>query len=299
MLEIEALISSSLPFWDDVAIAASVIAGLAALLAISIDIAGLFDSEELKTKLRYVCAVLVVASATGQIVATSRITAVTGRIVAYLNDRAQLANKAAAEANERAGLADERAGAANERAAGANERAGAANQLAAEANERAGQAHERAASLELAAAKEKKENLEREKKVAELRSLVDVRDLSENQRTVFANSIEGRRRQITLILPDDQEARAFGDEKFAALLRRSGFVVKIDDLGGTSKHSGIIVCDNGGGEVNLSNALKKAKIQNRLFRPNMKDRPEFCYSGFGEPTMRVFVGQRAAPLGRP
>jgi len=246
MLEIEALISSSLPFWDLVALVAGIVAGISALIAIAIDIAGLVKSGSSKTKLRYVSAALLIVGVAGQLVATTRLSAISGQIVAFLNDRAQAANKAAGEANERAGLADERAGAANERA-------GEANKLAAEANERAGRANERAALLELAAARlelvvaqEKRENLDREKKIVELKKLVDVRDITEDQRSAFARTIEGKRRTVTLILPDDQEARAFGDEVFALMLRKAGFVVKTDDLGGTSKHSGIIVCDNGG-----------------------------------------------------
>jgi hypothetical protein len=43
------------------------------------------------------------------------------------------------------------------------------------------------------------------------------------------DSIEGRQRTITLILPDDQEARAFGAERVQPTLKKAGFTVNIED----------------------------------------------------------------------
>ena len=159
---------------------------------------------------------------------------------------------------------------------------GNAYKLAGEANKIAAEAYERAAKLE--------------NDLARTRRLLEVRVITDDQRETFAQNIKGRRRQIILILPDDQEPRAYGDEVVSPMLRKSGFLVKLDDLHGTSKYSGLIVCENSGGEVNLYKALQRAKIPSRLFRHDMKERPEFCSRSFGEQdTFRIFVGQRTAP----
>jgi len=210
---------------------------------------------------------------------------------------AGIANKAAGEANERAGKADERAGLANKAA-------GEAYKLAGEANERAGQAHERAGQLEVRAEEVRQENLKLQRQVVDLRTRqaeqekkISVRDISDANQEIFTGSIAGNKRPITLILPDDQEARAYGDERVKPMLQGAGFVVKPEDLKGTSKYVGIIVCDNGAQEVKIFQALRKAKIQARLFSERKKDRPDFCNQPFaGAQTARVFVGQRPVPI---
>lgn len=150
----------------------------------------------------------------------------------------------------------------------------------------------------------KGDNLEKEKEIVDLqKQLADAqrhiaaRDISDDRRAKFVNSIKGHKRTVTLILPDDQEARAFGVELVQPMLEKAGFVVKIEDLQGTSKHVGIIVCDNGAGEIKLHQAFIRAKIPARLFTPKAPDYPDFCHPRLvGAATFRVFIGQRDIPL---
>jgi hypothetical protein len=331
MVDIESLISWSLPFWDKVAIFSGIAAGVGALGAISIDIAGLVNSEALKARLRFACAFLLVAGAGWQIAATAKITAVTGEIVAYLNDRAQTANWAAAEA-------DRRAGEANKLAAEANERAGEANERASVANERAALAHERARKLELAIEQQRHKNLEfvaqnlaMEEKNAELeaRNIELAKGLLEANNRIQDIDSRGRPRTIdelglqkavrnlkqasrvvTIVRLDDAESRSYADSLMAAL-RKQRFVVKVEDLKGTSPLTNVIVCGKDSRDLALHKAFLRASIPSRIIGLRDKSRPSFCDEtqiagaahtvGSAAPlftgstpntTIKVFVGQR-------
>lgn len=308
MLEMDSL-NASLELWDTIAYVAlaAVFLGVVGETIVEFElISSWVTPSARKATVGKACALILIAGLGGDITVHAKISEYTGQIIALLNAQAAAANKLAGEANDRAGAANKTAGEANKAAAEANKAAGVANQAAGEANkrageadERAGAAHERAAALELLAADLKKKNLDQEKQLTELKirqaqqaKNINVREITDDQRETFTGSVSGKQRAITLILPDDQEARAYGDERLSPMLKKAGFVVKIEDLGGTSKFSGIIVCDNGAGQLRLLKAFKKARIPARILT---KERPEFCGFPAGEEgPIRVFVGQRLA-----
>jgi hypothetical protein len=246
-----------------------------------------------------VSSLILIAGLGGEIIVHAKISEYTSEIVALLNGQARAADERAALAEKDAAAANKLAGEANEHAGEANEHAGAANERAGAANERAEAAHERAKLLEVRAEELKRDNLKLQKEAADLRKqigdqreLIVARNITDTQREEFTGSIEGNKQVVTLILPDDQEARAYGDVRIRPLLQKAGFLVKLEDLKGTSKHAGLIVCDTAGQKSKLYQRLRKVKIQARLWS-TLKDRPAFCD---GAP-VRLHVGQRIVSLG--
>jgi len=183
------------------------------------------------------------------------------------------------------------------------EQAATADQRAVQGIRIGSRAHLRAGAIELRAAELKQENVILERDLFLLREKIAVRKISEKQRDAFIDAIKGRGREITLVLPDDQEARAYGDGVIKPLLGKAGFKVLLANLPEKSSlHGGLIICDNGQGEPALQRAFDAAPIQSTLFPRNMKERPDFCdleiRFGFGTSPMRVFVGSKQAKVGR-
>lgn len=184
---------------------------------------------------------------------------------------------------------------ANRAAGEANERAGEANKLAGEANERAAKANERADQLE-------NENLKLRQQMAGVGGRISVvenrtadRDIDGDQRRTIRRHIDGHRRPVTIVRLDDREAHDFAGKLHKALTA-AHFVVTETDFGHTSPLVGVIVCENGGAEVKLFDALKAADIAAER-RPStdkyVQDHPPECQPDFTRPTaIRIFVGQR-------
>lgn len=280
MLEIEELIASSLPFWEMIVDVSGVIAGLAAVAAIVIDVPVFPLSAVARSRIKFTLAFVLIAGVTGQITATKRIMAITGEIIAFLNDRAQAANKLAGEANLLARQADERAGIANKLAGEANERAGKAYQSAADANvragelnERAGKADERAADLELKAENLRTDNIKLTAALNKLGIQVGDRGMNDDERAKLKRALNGSKYSITVVMIDDREARQYAVAIFEAL-QRAGVSVRKELIPSTSE-IGVIVCDKTKRDVNLVRHLRTAGIITKLSgkRPN---RPAVC-----------------------
>jgi hypothetical protein len=121
------------------------------------------------------------------------------------------------------------------------------------------------------------------------------RDISDHQRRIIRGKINGRRRPVTIVRLDDREAHAYADKLDKALTAAHFAVTKLD-FGHTSPLTGVIVCENGGAEVKLFDALKAADMAPER-RPSTdkytQDHPPECQPDFAHPTaIRIFVGQR-------
>jgi hypothetical protein len=269
MLDIEALISSSLPFWDTVAMWSGIAAGVAALGAIAVDITGLFKFESTKSKVRYVCAFLLMAGAGGQIVATTRLTAITGEIVAFLNDRAQTANKLANESKKEAGtLAVE-----VELLKGKN----------LDLERRISEKNAEIADIQLkqALAAERQENTEKkvevtDKKIEIASAKILPRPIDEDDIWLHTRRLRNVVPTVTIVWVNDPEPAIYAG-KIARALRRSKIQVLEEPLKETSPHTGSFVC-KGDGAGRMSAALNLASIPNKIL--SQKDKPwsDICVS---------------------
>jgi hypothetical protein len=244
MLEIEALISSSLPWWEKVADFCGIAAGLAAVCAILVDVVP-FISAERARRFKWGLAFVLIAGVFGQIAATHMVSNITYQITAFLNDKAQAANKLAGEANK----------------------------LAGEANERAGKANERAAALEVTAQELKKENLEQRKQLAKYGILTGDRTINDVEREQLANDLRGERYSITIVKIDNREAGKYADAIVDAL-RKAHVKVRIERMP-TTPELGVIVCDKGKRESNLVKIFNRAAILTTL-SGKATNRPEVC-----------------------
>ena len=294
------LLKSSLSFWEGFSywcLLALVVVPVADWI---LEFTSWLESEAIKRKLSSGVAIVLIVAAMGEVLAHTRRAALTHEIFGILQEETNAANVKAAEAIERAAVANKLAEEAKERAAVANKLAEEAKERAGIAYESAAKANEQTAKVQVVAAELSLKNAERQKEIGALRKDISVREISDAQRDAFTDAIEGRKQIITLILPDDPEPRAYGDEVIKPLFQKAIFTVKIEDLKGSDKHTGIIVCENGGNEAKLFRALRKAKIPARLFRESSPNRPDYCSAPpfTPTPTMRVFVGYRVTARGR-
>jgi hypothetical protein len=121
------------------------------------------------------------------------------------------------------------------------------------------------------------------------------RDVSAKQRRIVVSEINGHRRPITIVRLDDREPRTYADG-IADTLTAAHFVVTKTDFGHTSPLTGVIVCENGGAEVNLFRVLARAGIATGR-QPSTsqytQSHPPECQPDFAPaPPIHIFVGQR-------
>lgn len=252
----EKLAADSHLFWSEMGLL--IVAGL-----VAVGLIGEFRKEASERWKRWYSAfeLLVIIGVTGEVLFDGLIFAFSGQLTA-LQDKAV----------EKATIA----------ASTATTNAGSANALAGQAIERAAKTNERAAILE-------RENIE-------LRKLIEVRDINDDQSSKLVKAIDGKKETVILVLPNDGEARAYAIVGLKPALQKANFVVKNEDFGSTAKNIDIIVCESGPTSTKLAQAFDTAKIPARLFKETMPERPDFCDTLGKQPGIRVYVGQRLAPI---
>lgn len=166
---------------------------------------------------------------------------------------------------------------------------------AGEAYKLGNEAKERAEGLEAA-------NLQMRKIIGDQKSRLDKhekqlapREVDPDDARAFVKAVNGKKRGMALIIPDDPEPRAFAVESLKPMFDKAGFVAKPEDLPGSSKYTGIVVCINSEADRVVFQELKKDRFVVRGFDDKMPERPDFCSAPPFSTAIRVFVGQRAFP----
>src|SRR5438309_1147337 len=109
-------LESLLNFWDWFSYLALALVFIGVVGESIADLTNLIKSPRWKSKTEKISALLLITGLAGELVSSSKLSELNGRIVAILNKQAAEAQKAAGEANERAGSAEQRAAEANEKA---------------------------------------------------------------------------------------------------------------------------------------------------------------------------------------
>jgi hypothetical protein len=166
---------------------------------------------------------------------------------------------------------------------------------AGQAGKVAGAAYERAAKLENENLKLRQQMAGQGGRISAVENKTADRDIDSGQRHTIRRNINGHRRPVTIVRLDEREAYTFAGKLDEALTAAHFAVTKVD-FGHTSPLTGVIVCENGGAEVKLFEALKAADItaERRASTDKyVQDHPPECQTDFAHATaIRIFVGQR-------
>lgn len=259
MLDIEALISSSLPWWEGAADLFGIVAGVSAVVAILVDVVPFVSAERAKS-IKWGLAFVLIAGVFGQIAATHMVSNITHQITAFLNDKAQTANDRAQSAKKDA------------------------ETLAVDVEVLKGK------NLELARSIQGKDA-----EIAELRlhqQFTDERQRATDKKFELAASKNGPRpfdandfwlhtRKLRSAIPlvtvkwvGDPEPKQFFD-KMDAAFKRSRIDVVSEPLKEPSPYSGVFVC-NGPGARRLSAAMRLGGVENTFLTVRSKEWNDIC-----------------------
>ncbi|HKY87200.1 MAG TPA: hypothetical protein VJL90_10600 [Pseudorhodoplanes sp.] len=167
------------------------------------------------------------------------------------------------------------------------------NLQAGQAHARASQADERSKILERDVKRLEAANLAQAEKIIDLETRLGIRfvkvetevkriDMILKPREVdevrLARALHGTKiaqRNAVFIFPHVPEAQAYA-EKLATTMRKQKFATSTEDLGGTSRHSGVIVCSKDSSDVKVYRALKRAGIAAKSVSLKDKAWSELC-----------------------
>lgn len=289
MVDIEALIASlistDLPWWEGVSDVCGIIAGVIAVVAILVDVWPWIKTDRLRGGLKWSFAFVLIAAIAGQIVATRRVSAIIHEIAAYLNDKAQSAKLLAGEANKLAGAANERA---EKLAVEVQLLQGKNDQFERDNQVRQKQLDEDRARVDSSL----KKNATSVQAVVSQQRAQDI-DLKELRRAT--SRLKRGMRSVSLIRLNDPVAGQYATNIGNALRKlKPAFTVSFIELP-TSRHRGVIVCQNSKDDIKVGKALKDAGIVSSI----EKISDEKCTQPIPQTTVPSLFGPVGLPNPKP
>jgi hypothetical protein len=254
MSEIDAL-RASVPFWDDVSIATAIVLLLGAIGPLILEFTNFVVSPVWKTRIRVTSAVLLIAGTGGQIGAQLRISAISSRIVAILDERAKQLEKDSTQLEKDVEIL------------------------------KADNLEKQKTILELQ---------ERQRRQGEQVSSVEIRTRPRTvDADDIALHIRRLKRQtvLTILLLPDPEPHQYGMKLVNALNQSHQVHATVVELKEESYRTGVVVCENPiiSGARKISDALKAGGVPNRLVRLKSDQWPDVC--GNGESDRRDFFAR--------